>query len=104
MNEFSIFATNEYGHFSAPYSFFEDYPGAQLVEPYKKTTISISGSHSKLSEFVFVWKFHGDPVEYTGSEIEITRASTGVYALEVIVARAKSGEYVTTHKTSIIVK
>jgi hypothetical protein len=104
LNEISIFATNEYGHFSGPYPFFKDYPGSQLVEPYKKTTISVLGSRSKLSAYIFTWSFHGDSTVYTGQSVEITRTLPGVFSLEIDISRAKTGEHVATYQTSIIVK
>lgn len=42
-DELSISASNEYGSFSAPYPWLYEVSGSQLVEPYRATTLALSG-------------------------------------------------------------
>lgn len=51
----SLVASNEYGVFEAPYPWLTVDPGAQLVEPYKLTTLTLLGSAVDSGLYSFDW-------------------------------------------------
>jgi hypothetical protein len=80
----TIVAKNEYGTYSAPYSWLDD--GA-LVEPYKQTTLSISGN-SFVPCDAYKWTIsssNSDDQVFTTTEpsLELNLLSTGTYSLTI---------------------
>jgi hypothetical protein len=102
--DLSIYAANEYGHYEGQYSFFDEYEGSQLIEPFKTTTIKLNGLLVDAGEFSFLWTIEGyDEVLY-GDAVSITWGSeTGLYAIQVDVYKS-DGEYVASLVTTLIVK
>lgn len=99
--QLAIYATNEYGHYEGPYPFFDDYPGAQLVEPYKETMIQLTGSLSS-GNFNYLWKIEGDSTTTQSDQIQVTLTNPGLYGIDVhVFAGAK---YVSTYSTHLIVR
>ncbi len=104
--EVSIHAINEYGHFSGPYPYFDELPGAQLVEPYKESTLTVKGSLINTGLYSFVWKLqeNGSYSFSTGSKISVTRNVPGLSDVSVHVYDTATNTYVSTYKTFLIVK
>jgi hypothetical protein len=48
--DITMTASNEYGRFSADYPWMNDIEGTQLLEPYKMTELTISGSYISLND------------------------------------------------------
>ena len=67
-------ASNEYGIFLGPYPWMTQTVGTQLVEPYKNTTLTLSGSSVASGLYVFSWNI-------TGFESEFTAKSLGELAI-----------------------
>lgn len=55
----SLIASNEYGLFEAPYPWLAVDLGAQLVEPYKLTTLTLLGSAVESGLYSFYWNISG---------------------------------------------
>lgn len=55
----TLITSNEYGVFRAPYPWLTADPGAQLVEPYKLTTLTLSGSAVDSGLYSFLWNIIG---------------------------------------------
>lgn len=43
-DELTVTAFNEYGRFEGPYPWMDDVKGTQLIEPYRSTTLTVSGT------------------------------------------------------------
>lgn len=57
-----LIASNEYGTFKAPYPWMTDVLGTQLVEPYKTTNLTVTGTAVDSGLYRFEWiieGFHG---------------------------------------------
>ncbi len=94
-------------HYKGAYSFFQDYPGAQLVEPYKETRITLHGPLA-LSDanYRFLWSIESfEDTVFEGSEISLTVQSTvsPTLAVKVHVFSADS-QYLSTYRSTLIVK
>jgi hypothetical protein len=64
-----ITASNEYGVFSGPYPWMADVAGTQLVEPYKDTTLTLSGTYVDAGIYTFNWIIDGvDTSEFDATE------------------------------------
>jgi hypothetical protein len=55
----NLIASNEYGTFKAPYPWMTDVPGTQLVEPYKTTTLTLTGTAVDSGLYSFAWIIEG---------------------------------------------
>jgi hypothetical protein len=60
----SVTATNEYGQFTAPYAWMKDVEGTQLVEPYKDTTLTLSGDMVNSGLYTFFWSLTDYPGQF----------------------------------------
>lgn len=69
----TVTASNEYGVFTGPYSWLEDVAGSQLVEPYKETTLSLSGSIVDSGLYTFTWKIDDYGHELLNEDSKISR-------------------------------
>lgn len=110
--DLSITASNEYGAFTAPYPWMDDVPGTQLVEPYKTTTLSLSGSYAVSGQYSYEWIISGVNEDYTSTSFSsktndlnvlIRLHEPGRYAVKINVFD-KSNSYVTTYKTRLVCK
>ena len=54
-DDISLIASNEYGTFSAPYPWMSEVLGTQLVEPYKESILTLSGSAADSKLYSFEW-------------------------------------------------
>jgi hypothetical protein len=55
----NLIASNEYGTFKAPYPWMTDVPGTQLVEPYKTTNLTLTGTAVDSGLYFFEWIIEG---------------------------------------------
>ncbi len=99
-----IEASNEYGVFDKSYySYFDDVQGTQLMEPYKDTTFTISGSHLE-NDYYYFWKLPGvTKEEGTGTEWVVSGQKPGNYDLTVKVYDS-TGAYVGEYYTVVVLK
>lgn len=103
-DELYVTATNEYGKFSAPYPWLEEVAGSQLVEPYKTTTLTLTGSLAEDSSNKFVWVVDGfDNQETTTPSVDMVFTTIGNYNIHVHVYSSE-GAYQGTYKTLLINK
>ena len=68
----NLIASNEYGTFKAPYPWMTDVPGTQLVEPYKTTTLTLTGTAVDSGLYSFKWIIEG----FDGKMIDGTTTQT----------------------------
>ena len=99
-----IESSNEYGVFSAPYPWMDDVDGTMFVEPYKKSTLIISGDYLDEDKYYYFWTIEGKNSEYSGSSLELTLTHTGYFDLNVEIYTQDSGEYVGTYYTKVVCK
>ena len=97
-------ASNEYGVYKVTYPYFAEFPGSQFVEPFKSTTIKLSGSLVASGSFTFRWRIDGDDTVYTDSEVTVKLAKTGLIPVSVHAFDVENGNYVGTFKTMLISK
>lgn len=112
-------ATNEYGSFDGKsYPWMSDVTGTQLVEPYKNTTLTLSGSYVK-SKYTYSWaitnedtdddNYDDDSSPFIGSISSnasfqtIVFTETGIYKI-IIAAVDSTGAVVHTYQTRLICK
>ena len=103
----SLRAANEYGPYDGEYSFFHEYPGSQLVEPYKMTTFTLLGSQADADRYRFLWYLEGreNQEPYEGLIVRFKgNPEPGVYALQIDAYDVETGEYAMTYNTHLIVK
>ena len=96
-SKMSLAATNEYGQFNGKsYPWMKDVEGTQLVEPYKNTTLTLSGSYIKES-YTYVWQITNEDEEINmsynptlmnmtstrRSTIDIVLYETGLYKIRI---------------------
>lgn len=85
-----IKASNEYGYFSAPYPWLVG-DDIQLVEPYKNTTLTASGT--LLRGATLYWSSDYETgVEYEGNPITLMFKKTGKIILTVEARDSKKGK------------
>jgi hypothetical protein len=102
---FSVVATNEYGPYEGQYTFFDKFPGSQLIEPMKMTTLSVQGQFASRTEYKFRWFLEGrEEVEpYEGSEITFkATGKPGIYGLQVDVYKTHGDAYIASYNTHIV--
>jgi hypothetical protein len=103
--DISIHATNEYGVFSAPYPYLQN--GELLVEPYKNTTLGLSGNFlSEEGRYEYRWKFdeHMKGVIHSGQSIVFTRKDVGSDYVTVYVIAEGSDEAFCKLRTPVYYK
>lgn len=98
-----ITATNEYGQFTAPYPWMNDVYGTQLIEPYKATTLTLSGTYIDNADYSYVWVIEGQDENLSGAAPVLTLTSVGKYTVDVH-AFDSAGAYVSTFSTLFICK
>jgi hypothetical protein len=59
--DMQLTASNEYGQFEAEYPWLNDVEGTQLVEPYKDTTLEITGAYVDSGLYKFLWSLTDFP-------------------------------------------
>jgi hypothetical protein len=96
-----IVATNEYGQYSGPYPFFDDFPGSQLIEPYKMTSIRAVGEGD--IGYRYLWEIEGQDGIIYGNPIKLQINSTGFFSLKVH-AYGEDDSYQATFSTTLISK
>jgi hypothetical protein len=76
-DDLSLHAINEYGLFSAPYPFLQE--GELLIEPYKNTSLELSGDLVESAEHQYRWKFdnHMKGIIHSGVTILLNRHDVG---------------------------
>jgi len=102
-NELKVTATNEYGVFSAPYPWMDDVDGTFLVEPYKSTTLTLSGSYIEDQSYTYVWEIDSFEYKPVGSSVVITGPVPGKYTVKVN-ALDDSKSIVATYTTLLVSK
>lgn len=102
-NEMFMEATNEYGQYNGIYSYFANYPGAQLIEPYKESTITLKGPLVDAGTNYFLWQIEGDEGYKTGTSNTYTVTRSGIIPVSFHVYDA-SGTYQSTFSTTLIAK
>ncbi len=103
-DEVYVTASNEYGVFERYYPWLDDVAGSQLVEPYKETTLTLSGS-LVTSGYEYSWsivKYTGE-LEYNSLTQKVTLTAPGVYPITVNIIDSKS-TIVATYTTLLICK
>ena len=115
----SVIAANEYGHFDGKsYPWMLDVTGTQLVEPYKNTTLTLSGSYIK-SKYTYAWSItiesssddsnEDASASYIGtissnaSFQTVMFIETGIYKIGITVY-SSSGDVVHTYETRLVCK
>lgn len=79
-------ASNEYGVFLGPYPWMTQIVGTQLVEPFKNTTLSLSGSSVASGLYIFTWDITGFESEYTAislGELAIVFQDPKIYNITI---------------------
>jgi hypothetical protein len=103
LDELYITASNNYGIFSAPYSFLDDIPGSQIIEPYRDTTISLGGTYTESTTYSYIWKIDGSDKQFFGTSNKIMVTKTGVYDIQIDIYNAHA-KYIASFSTKIICK
>ena len=91
----TVRSSNEYGEWKAAkdYPWMKDVEGTQLVEPYKKTLLELSGPAVEENEgFHYIWEipgYNGD-LSSKSSKIELMFTEIGIYTLTVYVMDTSS--------------
>lgn len=103
-----IQASNEYGTFTAPYPWLEDVIGSQLVEPYKQTTLTITGAYSTGCTYDWNLNYPSSESPMLWSEStplsSITLTQTGTYSLTLEAYDSKTGSFKGRYSTLLVVK
>ncbi len=95
---------NEYGAYKGSYPWFSDYPGSQLVEPYKETTITLTGPAVHSGNYNFLWTIEGEDGEvHSGAKEVVKFTKAGLFKIEVHVFDS-SDNYMYTYQTTLISK
>lgn len=100
-DEISFVATNEYGQYSGIYPWLDDVPGSQIVEPYKKTTLTASGRLVSKGSSVFFWEIEGKSDIYNGTSLTTKFKDTKVRTA-TIHAFDGEGDYQMSYSTLLI--
>ncbi len=99
-----LIATNEYGQYNTGnYPFFADYPGSQLIEPYKNTSIEVTGAYSEDASVQYLWVIDGQSSMYVGNPISLTINTTGLFGISVH-AYDSSDNYLASYSSTLISK
>ena len=104
MGQVLMAATNEYGQYKGSYPFFAEFPGSQLIEPYKQTTITLSGEMVDSSLYTFNWQIEGDEAMQTGTQAVIKVTKAGLFDISFHAYEVATGAYKSTFKTKLISK
>ena len=99
----SISSLNEYGAFAGPYPYLTETPGSQMIEPYKASTISLSGKYADDSNYYVKWEVEGDTTLYTGKSVTLTKTKTGTYQIQAHIFHVNDG-YTMTFSTKLFSK
>jgi len=102
-DEIYITATNEYGQFTAPYPWMNDVAGTQLIEPYRETTLTLTGTYAESEGYSFVWVIEGLDTTLEGTSPTLTLTDVGKYTVNVHAYNA-DGDYQATYSTLFICK
>jgi len=102
---------NEYGYYEGPYPWLSLGDGAQLVEPYRDTTVKLAGTlYDDENDYTFKWSVKGsnekletEEEEFYGSKIYITYLKTGIFGVTVRVYN-ETGVYLGRYSSTLIVK
>lgn len=81
----NLLASNEYGTFTAPYPWMTDVPGTQLVEPYKITNLTLTGTAVDSGLYSFEWiikDFNGEMKDGAATQ-SIIVTETRIYQITV---------------------
>lgn len=85
-SQIGIAASNEYGLYAAPYPWLARF-GSQIVEPYKVTTLSVTGMESADSTVHYQWTLPANltkvNVNSRGNQCNITATEVGKYYIKV---------------------
>lgn len=97
-------ASNEYGIFSAPYPWLKDTIGAQLIEPYKTTTLTLSDTTLLSSSYRVVWEIPSLGISLSGNPTMFVVNSTGVFDITISVYDASTDSFIDSLSTILISK
>ena len=105
----SLTASNEYGTFSAPYPWMTDVLGTQLVEPYKESILTLSGSAVDSNLYSFEWIISDFDGEYDrtaarSQTIIFTDANIYNITINAYLTSGDSSTAVYTYQTRLISK
>jgi len=108
-NDITISASNEYGKFTADYPWMKDVQGTQLLEPYKMTELTLSGSYTLTDDTKYILVISGiddETYKYTQyfneEKVYITLKQVGKYDVSLHVFGG--GGYLATYNTRFICK
>jgi hypothetical protein len=105
VNDIQIIAENEYGIFNAPYPYLVRSPNSVLIEPYRNTTLTVTGMYTESNEYYFKWVISGDKsfeMVYDGPKITVLLEITGIYDMSLHVYNSEG--YLTTFASKIYCK
>jgi hypothetical protein len=103
-----IMAFNEYGSFSAPYSWLDSVSGSQIVEPYKETTLTLNGAYASGSTFKWALDYPSEEeaTTWAGTDTQeiLTLTEPGSYSITVEAFDVKTGSFRGRYTTLLMVK
>lgn len=108
----TLTASNEYGAFLGPYPWMTEVVGTQLVEPYKNTTLTLSGSAVDSGLLIFKWDITGLLYNYSMKsavgEIQMIFEEPTIYNITITAYRASDVNYagvaIHTYSTRLVCK
>jgi hypothetical protein len=103
LDELYITAMNNYGAFSAPYSFLDEIPGSKIIEPYRDTVVSLGGTYTESATYSYIWKIEGSGKQFFGTSNKIMLTKTGVYDIQIDIYNAHA-QYIASFSTKLICK
>jgi hypothetical protein len=106
-DDLNIYATNEYGHFEAPYPWMSSVAGMQLVEPYKTSNLKLQGNYVDSGKYLFNWVIEDYDTtswftSFTAQQAVFTFPKP--YHVQVQVISASTLEIVALYETVLICK
>lgn len=102
-NDIYLTAMNEYGHFDAPYPWMKDIPGTQLIEPYKTSTLTLTGNYPATEGYSFIWVINDEAIDWNGPVFDLTVPEVGKFPIDIH-AYDKEGNYLATYSTLLVSK
>ena len=110
-SEMYVEASNEYGVYDAPYPWLYEVAGTRLIEPYKETSLVLSGSIvTDNADYKYQWSIEYKSVAidnhlaYGGVQQTITLTEPGTYALTVHAVDPTTKTIVAEYSTLLICK
>ena len=109
-SELRLTATNEYGVYDGPYPWLRDGSGVQLVEPLKRTTLTVGGPFAENSEegLAFVWQVDGydgvggdDLTSTRKAFVDVVLTRPGNYDVRVQVLSKATGQTLAVYTTHL---